>query len=520
MENVVVRSSERALLYYAPLSRAISWAEQRKGIDLSAILQGLIDELDQLYLPAFVESIGKTKGDAEVGSVSLDELFSRVPRAPWIKAFHAKYSFLSELANIVVAGTLSAVDEALSRYEDVIERRQEVFFAHTPVKRVELLSDADRHNFGRRVLSIENWSGDRVVYKPTNGWNERALYRAAEVFELDDLKPCLYRSLLGSDSNGDYLFSPYIDHVPCTTDAEVMSFYSRIGQMLALTQALGCSDIHCGNVIASGAHPYIIDSECHFQNFSLHPQVRFDLHTTLLIQRLPDPEQMEFWLSGISANARYSYDALAPVVRNDNTTDIELELGEHSMTSTSNVPLLGDEYVSPGKYSAHVVDGYRKGLSSIRVNSRNLLQDNEFWKLLGRSRIRVVIRRTAAYYQAYRRLSMPDAAVDRTTALEMLHGYSRRFSALDSEIRQLMQADFPYFYTTLDSSHILDIYGSPVLTYPTTLRESLVTNLESLHTIDEAQSCTQIHQALELGDKIEKGDIDVYEPISHKLRAI
>jgi len=73
---------------------------------------------------------------------------------------------------------------------------------------------------------------------------------------------------------GTHGWMEYVPAASCSERAEVGSFYRRAGSLLCLLWVLGATDIHLGNIIASGEHPVPIDLE------------------TLLQPRLPEMESV------------------------------------------------------------------------------------------------------------------------------------------------------------------------------------------------------------------------------------
>ncbi len=509
MPQISIRCEQRSLLYYKQIVRILDFCDHYSELDLTEVAQSLIDELDQLYLPAFVEEVrllADLLPDPSTGT-SLECLFSSVDLPKWCERVAAKYGFLQASAERIVGGTLSAIAEVYKRYVHLLNSREEKFFASSELRSIHPLSDSDRHNHGRQVFLLRTSSGEDIVYKPTSTWGDKALQRAAALCGLVDLADCFLKSVNFSDDGGDYSFVEFAEHRPCRTHQDVQRFYRRMGQLIGLSQAFHCIDLHCGNIVASADKPFIVDAECHFQNSSLSPDFRFDINTTLLVQQLPDAEWNEHWVSGLCANGRYSYDVIAPQAINDNLSTITLALGEHVAAQTSNIPMLNDEYVNPNDYCEDICQSYEQAAYQLQQSHAKIQADGEFWSLLAKSKIRVILRRTFAYYQGYRRLTMPDVATSQESAEAMMQEYAERFSVSSSEIRQLLQGDFPYFYTQLNTASVFDIYGEEVMAFPATLHEAISKSLHSFEQIDAQQGVQSIRTCLVIGEKIDHGEL-------------
>ncbi|GIH94324.1 type 2 lanthipeptide synthetase LanM family protein [Planobispora siamensis] len=120
----------------------------------------------------------------------------------------------------------------------------------------------DSHCRGRSVLIAEFAHGLRVVYKP------RPMAVAAHFQQLlswlnhAGATPPL--RVLTVVDRGAYGWAEYVAHTPCSSLEEVRDFYLRQGEFLALLYALQATDFHGENVLASGAHPVMVDLEALF----------------------------------------------------------------------------------------------------------------------------------------------------------------------------------------------------------------------------------------------------------------
>ncbi len=119
---------------------------------------------------------------------------------------------------------------------------------------------SDPHRDGRTVCLLRFESGAGLVYKP----RPLALDR-----QFADLLAELARTCGRSATKpltvldrGDYGWVELVEAMPCTCRAAVERFYLRAGMLTCLVYALGGSDLHAGNVIASGEYPVPIDLEC------------------------------------------------------------------------------------------------------------------------------------------------------------------------------------------------------------------------------------------------------------------
>jgi type 2 lantibiotic biosynthesis protein LanM len=132
------------------------------------------------------------------------------------------------------------------------------------LQRVRLAGD--RHRQGRSVALCSFASGFTTVYKPRPVSVEGHLQ--ALLAWLDGRQPgpapgLAFRTFQVID-RGRYGWVETVPHRPCSTPEEVERFYGRQGANLAVLHALGGTDMHADNIIASGEHPVVVDAEALF----------------------------------------------------------------------------------------------------------------------------------------------------------------------------------------------------------------------------------------------------------------
>ena len=118
---------------------------------------------------------------------------------------------------------------------------------------------SDPHHGGRSVAILHFDSGTRLVYKPRGLGLERAFFGLVSWLNARGLTPSL-RELAVHDRE-THGWAEFVEAAPCASEQEVRLFYERAGMLLALAYAIGGADFHCENVLASGAHPVLIDLE-------------------------------------------------------------------------------------------------------------------------------------------------------------------------------------------------------------------------------------------------------------------
>ena len=177
---------------------------------------------------------------------------------PWL----LRYPMLARLLATCCQQWVASTADLVRRLDHDAEAIRSAFGVPDRTLRIASVTPnlSDPHREGRTVclLRFESWAG--LVYKPRSLALDR---RFADL--LADLARTCGRSAtrpLTVLDRGDYGWVELVEAMPCTGRAAVERFYLRAGMLTCLVYALGGSDLHAGNVIASGEYPVPIDLEC------------------------------------------------------------------------------------------------------------------------------------------------------------------------------------------------------------------------------------------------------------------
>lgn len=121
----------------------------------------------------------------------------------------------------------------------------------------------DTHHDGRAVCVLRFAEGT-IVYKPRDVGLERLYAEAVTlVNSASTLPPLLAPTALScEDAEGNrYGYVAFVERRPVAGPAEMEQFYRNAGRNLALLYALGATDCHMENLIASGDQLVLIDTE-------------------------------------------------------------------------------------------------------------------------------------------------------------------------------------------------------------------------------------------------------------------
>lgn len=324
------------------------------------------------------------------------------------------------------------------------------------------LSQGDTHCGGRSVAVITGDEGARLVLKPTVSRVHPAL--AALLRRLDDdgtvFGPVLPDRLAGDGHEWQRFETP-----GTFTDASAARYLRRYGALSALLYAIGATDIHRENVIATGQGPVVVDTEtlC-----SLPPAVpegsahevlarsveagvlRTMLYPTRFLgSRMP----LDLSALGVPSEAADRYEGVT--VTDAGTDDIRF--------ASSLVPLgrmqnrlctAGGEQIDPRLFAVELLGGYSDAMALLRRRQRVLRDVLRRHPELG---FRQVFRATWRYTRLLEASTHPSRLLHRDRRLATLRLLAPtaqgvpervRVAVRDAEVEALLDGDIPYFEVT------------------------------------------------------------------------
>ena len=175
----------------------------------------------------------------------------------------AEYPVLGRLLAVITDLWLEGSEEMLRRLADSQAELATHFDVapKAPLQSVQL-GLSDPHRGGRAVAILRFGEGDetrRVVYKPKDMQVDATYQRYLQALnEASTLEPLRCLTIVNRDGYG---FMEWVEHRPCSDDAELARFYTNAGRTMAVLHLLGCTDCHYENLIASGDQLVLIDTE-------------------------------------------------------------------------------------------------------------------------------------------------------------------------------------------------------------------------------------------------------------------
>lgn len=267
-------------------------------------------------------------------------------------------------------------------------------------------------------------SGLRVVYKPRAVGLEAAFHHLVAWWNERAGPLTLFAPRV--IDRGAYGWMEFVTHEACADRAAARRYWERAGALLALAGLLDATDLHCGNVIAHGEHPVVVDLET-----LLHPRTpgldRTLLDTGLVPSWIRGPDGGSYDVSGFGAIVPQQYKG-APVPLRENVVRV------------------GTEITAAADFTGQMEAGLLRAGAMLCERRAELLAQVQRFRGLA---VRVMRRHTETY-----RVAMEDpgarktmsaaerAALDRGDIPRFVNSTESSCSALIARVRQLEPARF------------------------------------------------------------------------------
>jgi type 2 lantibiotic biosynthesis protein LanM len=343
----------------------------------------------------------------------------------------------------------------------------------------------DTHRHGRSVVIAQFASGFQLVYKPRSTAVDQHFQQFLEWTNSKGASPPLRTlKVLDRTSRGWVEFA----HTSrCQSDEDVIRFYERQGEYLAILYILQATDFHFENLLACGEHPVLVDLEA-----LLHPWLRqieiqqpdarmvvlaksrSVLRTGLLPRRTgKHADYAGIDLSGLGGAAGQITDNILQWVA-EGTDEMAAVRQPFRMPGARNRPTVEGADIDVRHYVESIVTGFARMYELLRAHRDELLSEAGPLNHFARDEVRVVARATRGYGVLLSQSLHPDYLRD-SVELELLldrlwvgvEENSHLLALINFEHRDLMQGDIPIFTTQPASSDLLSSRGEKLHAYLT-----------------------------------------------------
>ncbi|HZR40524.1 MAG TPA: type 2 lanthipeptide synthetase LanM family protein, partial [Ktedonobacteraceae bacterium] len=363
----------------------------------------------------------------------------------------------------------------------------------------------DTHRRGRSVTQLTFSSGLKLVYKPRSlATDQHFQILLTWLNEHGDHTPLRAVTVL---NRGDHGWSEFIEARECTSEAEIIRFYRRLGGYMALLYTLTATDMHFENLIACGEYPMLIDLESLFQPlqpdtrerkipYSLRMLETSVLRSGMLPRRILLNAQAEgIDVSGLGGQAGQVSPHPVTLLAGIGTDEMHFIRQHITMGGRQNRPGLRGVEANPLDYIEQIITGFEQIYLLLLRHREEFLAT--MLPLFAQDEIRVILRPTRTYGRVLQESMHPTLLRNMLhqqrfldhlwSAVPYLPHYSR---IIHGEQQDLLSADIPLF-TTFPSS--CDLFTSQDDCIPGFFQEPAMTVAErcirQMNERDLAQQC-------------------------------
>ena len=346
---------------------------------------------------------------------------------------------------------------------------------------VEALAGAgDTHRQGRSVVVVRFENGARLVYKPRSMAVDKHFQDLIDWVNDRGANPRL-RSLkvLDCKSHG---WAEFVHIGGCESREQVVRFYKRQGEYLALLYILEATDFHFENLLACGEHPVLVDLEALFHPWVStmdlkQPDIRMvsttKARSVLRIGLLPRRSGTHDGyqgvdLSGLGAVAGQLSDNVLQWA-GSGTDEMAAVRQPFRMPGGHNRPSIDGAEADVQQYTEPILSGFVRMYDLLRCHRHELLAKDGPLERFAQDDVRVVVRATRGYGVLLSQSLHPDYmhdALDLDRLLDHLwagvEDNPHLLRLIAAERRDLLEGDIPLFTTCPESRDLLTSTGDKI----------------------------------------------------------
>jgi type 2 lantibiotic biosynthesis protein LanM len=339
----------------------------------------------------------------------------------------------------------------------------------------------DSHRQGRSVIVARFENGSQLVYKPRSMAVDKHFQDFIHWVNEKGANPQLRAlKILDCKNHG---WAEFMHTGGCATQEEVVRFYERQGEYLAILYILEATDFHFENLLACGEHPVLVDLEALF-----HPWVyRIDLKQPdiHLVSMTKARSVLRSGLLPGRAWAREDYAGVdltglgggAPGQVSDKvlqwagvgTDQMAAIMQPLQMAGGRNRPTLNGADVKVQQYTQPIISGFCRMYDLLRSHRDELLSNDGPLERFAQDEVRVVARATRGYGVLLAQSLHPDYMRDALDLERLLDGIwagiednQHLLRLIPAERRDLLQGDIPIFTTRPASKDIFSSSGEKI----------------------------------------------------------
>lgn len=323
----------------------------------------------------------------------------------------------------------------------------------------------DTHRTGRSVIMVRFENGSKLVYKPRSMAVDIHFQDLIRWVNAKGADPQLHAlKILNCDTHS---WVEFAETAPCKSNEEVVRFYERQGEYLAILYILAATDFHFENLLACGEHPILVDLEALFHPW-IHeieikqPDIRMValckaksvLRTGLLPRRTgAQGDYIGMDLSGLGGAPGQVLDNILQWAA-AGTDEMAAVKQPVEMPGSNNRPSINGAEVRVQQYVEPIVSGFSRMYDLLRSHRNELLAKDGVLAWFAQDEVRVVARATRSYGVLLSQSFHPEYlrdALDLDRLLDCLwtgiEDNRRMLRLIHPERQDLLQGDVPIFTT-------------------------------------------------------------------------
>lgn len=448
--------------------------------DLSRQLLSLVAQTLELELRAHAASRLLRGGDSKSRFVNFMTQLTQTSR---LETFFEEYSPLRMLLSATVDRWVVATSECLARWSEDAREIYGTLLPRTDAVLTEIIAGAgDRHRNGRSVTMLQFDDHSVVIYKPRSAATDVHFYEFLAFLNDRGIEP-KFRTIRFINKD-DYAWAEFASQGACESTAAIERFYERQGGLLAVLYLLGATDMHAGNIIASGEHPVLVDLETLFHPLGTVGSVFYDdteparyalWRSIMRVGLLPlrswgDEHARGIDFSGLGGQPGQLTPRPVPIWVNVGTDEMRIVKQRIGFDTRTNLPILNGEAADPRTFCGSVLVGFDRAYRMLITVRHAVL--TEIFPKFSADTIRILLRTTDVYKRLVYDGLRPELLRD-VYARELHFGLlaqgdeaaPHEADIVAAECRDLLSNDIPLFTTRADSCDLVPTSGMPIRGY-------------------------------------------------------
>lgn len=330
---------------------------------------------------------------------------------------------------------------------------------------------SDKHNGGKSVIIIEFKSKHKIVYKPKSVEVDKCFYDLLQWIKSNGFKGN-FKILKVLCRGEDYGYTEYVEEYRFTSVNQIRKVYENAGSLMCALHVLKATDCHYDNLIVSRDGIVLVDCETLFQPKAKpdkNVQYKYSepfydsvIRTDFLpIWKFDASKKIAYDISGIgSVDAHKTKKRYWNKINSDEMHLVESE----SEIIVKNIPRINDSYTDSFDYLPEILSGFKKMYIFLMKRKKLILQNQAPFNVFSGKKIRYIFRSTEVYgfalQEAFSKQYLSNGLLYNikldilSRAHLMPEKKSRLWRIYETEIRELLQGDIPYFFTYTNSKSL------------------------------------------------------------------